>query len=79
MNSFLNTKSNVKKLQLGVSKCHKIHIGKEKKKCPDTYIDEMTLDSQDNVHLIEEVSEERHNFHKLRFYSKLKSLSTREP
>ena len=75
MNSFLNTKSNVKKLQLGISKCHKLHIGKEKKTCPDLYIDEwrvetvdqteaggeVTLkDIQDNEHLIQEVSEERY-------------------
>ena len=31
MNSFLNSKSRVKKLQLGIDKCHKLHIGKEKK------------------------------------------------
>ena len=28
MNTFLNAKSNVKKLQFGLSKCHKLHIGK---------------------------------------------------
>ena len=40
VNAYLKSKSNVKKLQLGTSKCHKLHVGKEKKTCPDLYIDE---------------------------------------
>jgi hypothetical protein len=37
MNAFLNSKSDVKKLQFGISKCHKLHVGKERKTCPDLY------------------------------------------
>ena len=39
MNSFINTKSSVKKLQFGVEKCHKIHCGKNRTICPPLYID----------------------------------------
>ena len=39
MNSFLNTKTNIKKLQFGVEKCHKMHIGTKSNICPDLYID----------------------------------------
>ena len=45
MNSFLNSKSKVKKLQLGIDKCHKLHIGKEKKTCPDFFIDKWIVEN----------------------------------
>ena len=38
-NSYINTKTNLKKLQFGQDKCHKMHIGKEKIYCPELYID----------------------------------------
>ena len=40
-NAFINTKSNLKKLQFGTEKCHKMHIGREKvdEICPDLYVD----------------------------------------
>ena len=75
MNSFLNSKSKVKKLQLGIDKCHKLHIGKEKKTCPDLFIDKWIVENVDETntsgrtgfedvlvgdHLIEEVSEEKY-------------------
>ena len=38
-NSFINTKTNVKKLQFGVKKCHQIHIGGKEHITPDLFID----------------------------------------
>ena len=75
LNSFLNTKANVKKLQFGISKCHKLHVGTEKTSCPDLYLDEWIVkavehteaggeivleDIQNKDSLVEEVSEERY-------------------
>ena len=42
-NAFINAKSNIKKLQFGVSKCHKMHIGLPCTKCPDLYVDNWKL------------------------------------
>jgi hypothetical protein len=41
LNSFINTKTNMKKLQYGVKKCFKMHVGKTcvKEICPDLYVD----------------------------------------
>ena len=39
LNSFINAKTNVKKLQFGIDKCHKIHIGANHQKCPELFID----------------------------------------
>ena len=41
MNAFLNTKTNIKKLQYGVKKCFKMHVGRtcNKEVCPDLYVD----------------------------------------
>ena len=39
MNAFINAKTNLKKLQFGVSKCHKMHIGVKKSYCPDLKVD----------------------------------------
>ena len=75
MSSFLNSKANVKKLQFGINKCHKIHVGKEKRTCPDLYLDEWIIEAvdhseaggqitleevQNDEQLVEEVSEERY-------------------
>ena len=37
--AFLNAKTNVKKLQFGVEKCHQLHFGGKKNPCPDLHID----------------------------------------
>ena len=41
MNAYLNTKTAIKKLQYGVQKCFKMHVGKAciKEICPDLYVD----------------------------------------
>ena len=38
-NGFLNAKPNIKKLQFGEDKCHKMHVGSNKLLCPDLFID----------------------------------------
>ena len=39
MNSFIKSKSNMKKLQFGEKKCHKIHVGCDHSICPSLSID----------------------------------------
>ena len=74
MNAFINAKSNMKKLQFGESKCHKIHIGKDKSICPDLYIDKWKVeginkegnnqsslgDVHDCMHLIKDSKQEKY-------------------
>ena len=49
MNAFLNAKTSIKKLQFGVDKCHQIHIGRNKLKCPDLFIDNWKLEKKDEL------------------------------
>ena len=72
--AYINAKTNVKKLQFGVDKCHQLHFGTKKHLCPDLHIDswglkkndeEKTgLENLDDVHLgqykIESVEEEKY-------------------
>ena len=39
LNSFINTKTNLKKLQFGVEKCHQLHIGGKDHLTPNLHID----------------------------------------
>ena len=39
MNSFLNAKTNLKRLQYGEDKCHKLHVGWKNQTCPELFID----------------------------------------
>ena len=39
VNSFINAKTNVKKLQFGVDKCHQIHVGGQEHLTPELYVD----------------------------------------
>ena len=39
MNGYINAKTNVKKLQFGHEKCHRMHIGRKTCYCPDLFID----------------------------------------
>ena len=43
MNAFINSKSNLKKLQFGLSKCHVMHVGTPKSYCPDLKLDEWKI------------------------------------
>ena len=70
MNGFINAKTNIKKLQFGETKCHRMHIGKENSYCPDLYIDnwkvkektefEAKVDTFNGDHKIEESEEEKY-------------------
>ena len=46
-NGFLNAKTNVKKLQFGGDKCHKMHVGKKHHLCPDLFVDNWELEKID--------------------------------
>ena len=37
--AFINSKTNSKKLRLGIEKCRQLHIGGKKEMCPDLCID----------------------------------------
>ena len=49
LNSYLNTKTNLKKLQYGVDKCVKMHIGCSTTYCPDLYIDQWKMKKVDEA------------------------------
>ena len=44
---FFNAKTNVKKLQFGGDKCHKMHVGKKQHLCPDLFVDNWELKKVD--------------------------------
>ena len=45
----LNSQTNIKKLQFGASKCHKMHIGKRDIVCTDNKIDTWKLEQVDDI------------------------------
>ena len=47
--AFLNSKSNVKKLQFGVDKCHQLHFGGKHHLCPDLHIDKWEVTKCDEA------------------------------
>ena len=51
MNAFLNTKTSMKKLQYGVQKCFKMHVGRNcvKEICPDLSVDGWKLETVSEV------------------------------
>ena len=49
MNGFINCKTNQKKLQYGVDKCHRMHVGPKNHLCPDLFIDSWEVKSVDAV------------------------------
>ena len=51
MNAYLNTKTNIKKLQYGVQKCFKMHVGKKyiKEICPDLHVDGWTMKTVEEI------------------------------
>ena len=68
MNGFINAKTNIKKLQFGEKKCHKMHIGRENSYCPDLFIDNWKVDCEMDVktdtfngdYLIDDSDEEKY-------------------
>ena len=53
LNSYLKTKTSTKKLQFGVKKCKKLHIGKTKGeyKCQPIYVDKWDEHEEENKKL----------------------------
>ena len=51
VNGFLNSKTNIKKLQFGEDKCKKLHIGKKKHLCPKLHVDTWKLEKEDEKKL----------------------------
>ena len=51
MNSYLNTKTNIKKLQYGVEKCFKMHVGKKSNEviCPDLHVDGWKIETVTDI------------------------------
>ena len=47
INGFINSKTNQKKLQYGVEKCHRMHIGAREHLCPNFHIDSWEIGSVD--------------------------------
>ena len=47
MNSFINAKTNTKKLQFGVNKCHQLHVGRKNLTCPTLNVDNRQLEKVD--------------------------------
>jgi hypothetical protein len=76
MNAFINSKTNMKKLQYGVKKCFKMHVGKTcyKEICSDLYVDgwkiqevsevetgnTRLIDEHDGLHEMKEVNNEKY-------------------
>ena len=61
MNAYLNAKTNLKKLQFGEEKCHKMHVGEEKAFCPELFIDQWRVKSISEIDteftLVDEIGE----------------------
>ena len=49
MNAYINAKTNLKKLQFGPDKCHKMHIGPKKSYCPDLHIDSWKIENKTEI------------------------------
>ena len=49
MNSFINTKTNIKKLQFGAVKCHQLHIGGKENITPNLFIDNWEVKKVDET------------------------------
>ena len=49
LNSFIRAKTNIKKLQYGIEKCHKIHVGKKTVACPELYIDQWEVEEVNEI------------------------------
>ena len=49
INGFINSKTNQKKLQYGVDKCHRMHVGAGDHLCPELVIDNWVVESLDSM------------------------------
>ena len=62
-NSFINTKSAMKKLQFGTAKCHKMHVGKNKVEeiCPDLFVEGWKMSEVEEIKTGKVVIEEAYD------------------
>ena len=77
MNSYLNTKTSMKKLQYGVKKCYKMHVGKKcvKEICPDLQVDGWEMKTVTEVETGKSSHEDIYNgMHKMEAVSSEKYL-----
>ena len=49
MNAYVNAKTNLKKLQFGATKCHKMHVGAKRIFCPDLKVDNWEVSAVENI------------------------------
>ena len=61
MNSFISAKSNMKKLQFGETKCHKIHVGCDKSLCPSLSVDKWKVNQIDQIEIDQSNLEDIHD------------------
>ena len=69
MNAYLNTKTNIKKLQYGVKKCYKMHVGKKWNPdiCPDLHVDGWKMETVTELETgLVEQNEEYAGIHKMK-------------
>ena len=68
INSYINAKTNTKKLQFGVNKCHKLHVGKKNQLCPTLKVDNWELqkvsESETGLGNLQDVLVENHELEK---------------
>ena len=75
VNAYLNAKTNTKKLQYGVDKCHQMHIGKANNVCPDLFIDNWEVVKVDSSKLgFEKLTDRKTEPHKIEMVEKDKYL-----
>ena len=58
MNAFINAKTNIKKLQFGVNKCQKMHVGANRSYCPELKVDKWEVKLVENFQTSEKALED---------------------
>ena len=71
----LNSKTNIKKLQYGESKCHKLHVGKKKNICTENSVDTWSLEKEsENISTVWELVDREGGKHVMETVSSEKYL-----
>ena len=66
MNSYIKSKSIIKKLQFGESKCHRIHVGGEQSICPSLSVDRWKVKNTEQLETNQPSLEDVHDgYHEL--------------
>ena len=61
MNSFIKAKTNIKKLQFGEDKCHRMHVGKDSTICPVLSIDKWKVKKKNELEANKPSIEDEHD------------------